>query len=72
MYLFVYLDGRTRQVHDNLSVQDFLAIKQKDVKVYTVKDNKFLEIIIDENKICFKPVAEARVLQSTEGRIHHI
>jgi hypothetical protein len=71
MYLFVFANGCVRQVHDNLSIGDMLAITDKTLRVYTVIDNKFVLVTIDEDKVCFIPVPESSVIQCQTGRLHH-
>jgi hypothetical protein len=71
MYLFVYGDGRVRQVHDNLTVTDMLALKQGELKVFTCADNEFYQIVIDESKVCKVPVQESNILKVETERLHH-
>jgi hypothetical protein len=67
----IFANGCVRQVHDNLSVADMLAIKDKTLRVYTIHDNTFMLVTIDEEKICFVPVPESHVIQCQTGRLHH-
>lgn len=71
MYLFIYVDGRARQVIANLTVTDLLAIKQKLLSVYTVINDKFYKLVIDEGKLCKVPVQESIVLACKDGICHH-
>jgi hypothetical protein len=72
MYLFIFADGRARQVHDNLTVTDLLAVKEKVLRIFTVVENNFVLLTIDNEKITPVPVVEGRIIQGTAGRIHHI
>jgi hypothetical protein len=71
MYLFLFANGCVRQVHDNLSIADMLAIKDKTLRVYTIHDDTFMLVTIDEEKVCFVPVPESRIVQCQTGRLHH-
>lgn len=73
MYLFVYADGSARQVIDNLSVADLLAVSVGTLRIFTYNfgDSKFYKVVLDENKLCKVPVLDSRVIQCEEGRLHH-
>ena len=71
MYLFIYADKQVRQVNDNLTIADILAVKQKILKIFTVDQDIALEIIVDNDKLCKVIVPETRILKTKQGRIHH-
>jgi hypothetical protein len=72
MYLYLFADGTIRQVHDNITISDVLAIKEGLLRVFTIHNNKFVRIVVDEEKLCVIPVQESDVIQNKEGRLHHI
>jgi hypothetical protein len=72
MYLFIYHDGTCRQVTDNLTTADLLAIKTDTLRVYIFVDGQFYRIVIDENKICKVPIPEANIIKVDSNRLHHI
>ena len=71
MYLFLYNDGQIKQVTDNLTKLDVMAIALGEVKVFTLLNKKFVRIVVDEGKLCKVPVAESRILKTNSERLHH-
>lgn len=70
MYLLVFVDHRIRQIEDNLTVAEMLAIQERTLRVFQVIDGKFLEIVIDNGKLCLVPVPVGTIIQGKEGRFH--
>jgi hypothetical protein len=72
MYLFIYIDGTVRQVHDNITVADLITVKAKKLTIITVVQDKFVRFVIDEDKLCPVPIPEAKIMRTKEMRLHHI
>lgn len=69
MYLFIWLDGQARQVKDNLTVDDYLAVAQRLISVYRIRKS-FEKLVIDNGKACWVPVKESQVANGHPGRFH--
>jgi hypothetical protein len=72
MYLYIFADGTVRQVHDNISVADLIALKQGLLRIFSVVNHKFVRIVLDKEKICLVPVRESEILLNKDGRLHHL
>ena len=72
MYLFVFSDNQVRQITDNLSVTDYIAMLSGLLRVYRAKIDGFVQIVIDNGKLCEVNVTEATIIQGEAGRLHHI
>lgn len=70
MYLFIYADRTCKQVTDNLSVGDLLAVRRGLLGVYRVREGRFEKLVPDERTITWVPVPESRVAFSEESRFH--
>jgi hypothetical protein len=71
MYLFIFADGKTRQVEDNLTILDLLAVKQNLLTIFCLREGRFHKVLMDEARLCYVPVHDSSLLISKEGRCHH-
>jgi hypothetical protein len=72
MYLFVFSNGLVRQVEDNITIVDALAMKNNLLSVYSFKDGQFYQVVIEDNQFVYKEVEQAKIVQGESGRLHHI
>jgi hypothetical protein len=70
MYLLVFRDLTVRQVHDNLTVADLLAVRERLARIFTINEKDFLEIVLDDGKMCIVPIKEAKPLSCSAGKVH--
>ncbi len=70
MYLFIFVDGTFKQVNENLSVTDLVAVKSGLLKILRSHLNSFQALTFKQEKLVWSPVPEAKVLTLRESRIH--
>jgi hypothetical protein len=70
MYLFVFSDHTIRQVADNITVAELLAMQEHSLRVFQFIGENFVELIVDNGKPCLVPVREGKVFQCKDGRFH--
>lgn len=73
MYLFVWLDGRVRQVNDNLSIADHLAVKKRLLTVvrYDKEKGVYTKLVHDNDRAYWVPILEGQDAISAEAKIHY-
>lgn len=69
MYLFVFVDGSVRQVFENLSQADLLAVRAKTLRVFRF-GSKFQELVVDD-RLGWLAVPSASLLIASDVRLHH-
>lgn len=70
MYLFIFLDGSSKQVTDNLSVADLLGVRERTLRIFRYRGEAFEQLVADECSLTWMPVKEARVVACKEIRFH--
>jgi hypothetical protein len=70
MYLLVLADRSARQVVDNLTVADLLAVAQGLAHVYRLHEARYETLVFDLGRPCWLPVRPARVAACPDARLH--
>ncbi len=72
MYLFIWIDGKTRQVTDNLTIGDIMGVACGTLKILRMspEGNSFEMLVKDEQRMLWVPVPEAKKILSSEVGFH--
>ncbi len=71
MFLYIFTDGQIKQVSENPTIVDLLAVSQSLLTIIKFDKKKgFFRLIKDESKLCWVPVKDAQVLTSETDRVH--
>lgn len=73
MYLFVWADHSHRQFRDNLSLLDYLAIRQGLLTVYRhdQKARSFQVLTLEGDRAHWQEVPEGRTVTGPNCKFHH-
>lgn len=69
MFLFVMADGTTKQVTENPSVLDILALQQGLLSIYRFCRH-FQKLMVCREKLYWVNVPDAKILQTADARVH--
>lgn len=70
MYLYVWVDGSFATVHDNITAADLLGVQMKTLRVFRKVGEAYQCLVIDNEKLCWAPVQEARTVSTESYRLH--
>jgi hypothetical protein len=70
VYVFVYKNGTFKQVTDNLSVADILAVTEGVLSIVRFH-GKFQYLVNTGEALVWRPVPEATLLIAGDARLHH-
>lgn len=69
MLLYVFRDGTAKQVQDNPSVLDLLAVRQGGLSIYKYSDKQYLRLIFEDD-FKWEQVENEKIISCSEGRLH--
>lgn len=70
MYIFVWIDGTTRQVEENVTVADIMAVRMGTLKILRLKEKNLEQLMPDNETIHWVPVKSARSVSHKEYKFH--
>lgn len=70
MLLYVFIDGTCKQVEDNISVADMLAVKQGLLKIVKWHKGQFVYLVQDESKLLWVPIKKGFTISCPDARVH--
>ena len=69
MYLYLTKTGPAKQVEENPSTMDFMAVSQGLLKIFRFAE-EFQELVFSSGKFHWIPVASAETLKTSDARLH--
>jgi hypothetical protein len=70
MYLYVWKTGAAKEVTENPSAADLLAVQQGMLMIFRFTGGCFLKLIVQSDKLLWQPVLSASILKSSDARLH--
>jgi hypothetical protein len=70
MFLYLFSDGTIRQVEDNPTVLDLVALSGKLLRIIRGGEAGYYELIKDESKLIWVPIRYGESKMCSEGKIN--
>lgn len=70
MFLYIFKNGDIKQVADNPTVADTIAVGLGGLTILKCVQNVFYKLVLEKNKICWTKVEDCVTLSCRDGRFH--